>query len=54
MAWKEKKIHSFPWSNFFMVKKDMMVVSFNLVRCAGVLICAVCGLCCYTSSRQLG
>lgn len=25
--------HSFPWSNFCVVKTDMMVVSFNLVRC---------------------
>lgn len=24
--------HSFPWSNFCMMKKDMMVVSFKLVR----------------------
>lgn len=45
---EREKSHSFPWSNFCMVKKDMMVVSFNLVRCAGGLICAVCGMCCYT------
>lgn len=51
---ERERNHNFPWSNFCMMKKDMMVVSFNLARCAGGLICAVCGLCCYTSSGQLG
>lgn len=51
---ERERNHSFPWSNFCMMKQDMMVVSFNRVRCAGGLVCAVCGLCCCTSSRQLG
>lgn len=35
-------------------KKDVPVVSFNLVRPAGVLMYAVCSFCCYTPNRQLG
>lgn len=49
----ERKI-SFAWSNFCTVKKDVPVVSFNLVRPAGVLMYAVCSFCCYTPNRQLG
>lgn len=51
---ERERNQSFPWSNFCMMKQDMMVVSFNWMRCAGGFICAVYGLCCCTSSRQLG
>lgn len=56
----ERKKHSFPWSSFCTVGKkknqqtDVPVVSFNLVRPAGVLIYAVCSFCCYSPNRQLG
>lgn len=59
MLWSEgagerfhgKKIHSFPWNNFRTVKKDVPVVSFNLVRPAAVLMYAVCSFCCYGLNR---
>lgn len=53
MAWKEKS--QFPLEQLLHCgKKDVLVVSFNLVRPAGVLMYAVCSFCCCTPSRQLG
>lgn len=49
----ERKI-VFPWSNFCTMKKDVLVVSFNLVRPAGALTCAVYSFCCHSPNRQLG